>query len=117
MLINVSGMFAITWFDAVNRAGGEAKLPGQRGMKEQHVPDIDRRRCAVPGASLGVGGAGPGVANGVFAAVVGVTVRAARRSAVRLSHESSLSRDGPATKPNFATTNVRLVPAPMLAGP
>jgi hypothetical protein len=95
VVVDVSGLLAIAWLNSTDRRGCEAKLPCQRGMKDQHVPDIDIEGRATHGTPRGIGGATPGVSDGIFPAAVGMTVRAERRSAVDLSHRPSLSLEFP----------------------
>jgi hypothetical protein len=49
MLVDVPGVLAITWLHPADCRGCEAKLPGQGGMKEQHVANIDKLDLAVSG--------------------------------------------------------------------
>jgi hypothetical protein len=41
MIVDVSSLLAITWLNSTDRRGYEAKLPRQRGVENQHIPDID----------------------------------------------------------------------------
>jgi hypothetical protein len=91
MLVDVLSVLAITRLHPADCRGCEAKLPGQSGMKKQHVPNIDKLDLAVSETHLGLDGAGIGVASGIFAAAVCVTVSPVRGSAIGPSHGFSLS--------------------------
>jgi hypothetical protein len=86
MAIDVSSVLAITWLNPGYRCRCEVKLARQRGMNDQHVPNVDKLGLMTSGALLSPGGTAAGAPSGV-----GVAVSAVRGSAVGLGHGSSLS--------------------------